>query len=252
MTKQLFRFVCLIAFGVSAPAFRPAYETRAAQSEFASAPLQALLKSHHAWLVPPPSIRLTGKSKHGDVAEPVRITVTRNEESLVEYGAKKQVFTPSRRFDDDGFRQRFHPAPGGFAELDITGVYLLAQLSGRGISVSAPQIEMRQDSAVQRLRVRTNRSETHYRLLTVRDEFDLYVNSSGLLAGLSREFYPESSLFHFTLGFSFESYRETGGVLLPYVIHRHINGQKVETIEVDAYEIGIPSLPALFEPRRER
>jgi len=248
--KYPFARLTVLCLVVSSAAVSPQSRPETAVPEALPASVQSVLKSHRAWALPPASVRIIGKSTRGAVTEPIRITTTRNEETLIEYRARRQVFTPLRRFEDDGTKIEFQPAAGGFAELDIAGLYRLAQLAGRGITADAPQSAMLEGSPVQRIHVRSARTELHYRVLTVRDEFDIYVNEAGLLAGVSRDFYPSSPLFHFNLGFVFAEYRETGGVLLPYRIHRYINGQKVETISVDTYELGVPVAPAVFEPRR--
>ena len=213
-------------------------------------PIADLLKAHKVWAGPPSSIQITGTSTRGNVTGPIKITATFKEETLTEYGTDKEILTASRNFRDDGTKITPQSTPSGFMQLDITGVFMLAQLMTRPVTTALLETTTVQGAKALRVRVRGGRSEIHYRQIPVNDEFDLYISESGLLAGISRSFYESMPRFKFTQGATFSDYRDTNGVLLPYRIERYLKGYKFETIIVDSYAVNIPAAPTLFEPRR--
>ncbi len=214
-----------------------------------SDPIQSLLKAHNAWPQPPASVRITATSTRDGVTEPLAITATRQEELLLEYGARRRVATSNSQFEERGGKLLVDPAPPGFAQLDITSVFLLAQLAGRPVQIESLGPSSLEGVAVRRVRIRGGRRQIHYRRHDVQDEAELYVNETGLLAGISRSFYANSP-FRVTLAFAFSDYRDTNGVLLPYRIAKYLKGRKIETISVISYLFDAPAAPALFEPRR--
>jgi len=215
-------------------------------------PLQAILQAHKAWKTPPASIQILGSVLRGNAREPVTITATNKEEAVVDYGNLRRVATASRHFKDDGTKATIQPTLSGFTQLDATSVFLLAQLAGRPVRVDRPEPAKFQGIPAFRVHVSSDRSEVHYRQYKVRDELDLFVTESGLLAGIERTFYRERPLFTVTMRLAFSDYRDANGVLLPYRIDRYMNGHNVESIAVDAYAFDIPTTSALFEPRRTR
>ena len=89
----------------------------------------------------------------------------------------------------------------------------------------------------------------HFRQLPVKDELDVLVSPSGLLAGIERSFYPADPRLHYTAGYRFTEYRDTGGVLMPYRIDSIFKGNIEETILVDDYQLNVAANPSLFESR---
>jgi hypothetical protein len=169
----------------------------------------------------------------------------------VELGTtRKEVLTPQRFFKDDGEKSARQNTGAGFTQLDVTGVFFLARLRARSPRTEEPVLTTFQNAPAWKVHVQGDRSEMHYRQLPVNDEFDIYVDQSGLLLGISRTFYKEAPLFTFTMELAFSDYRTGEVPLLPHRIERFIKGHKVETIIVDSYTFDIPVTPALFEPRR--
>jgi hypothetical protein len=216
-------------------------------------PLPALLARHHAWTTPPASIEIDGVSTHRKITEPVKITATRLEEELTEYESSgRLVATPDSFFKENGGKLTREPTRTGFSQMDITGLFYLAQLAQRPLTAGPPQRVAGQNGDLYRIHIDNHRTETHYARLKVSDEFDLYLDGNGLLAGISRSFYQDAKPFDFTLAYAFSDYRETNGVLLPYHIEKFLKGQKIETIDVTGYTIDVPTTPALFQPAGAR
>jgi hypothetical protein len=95
-------------------------------------------------------------------------------------GAQKEVATRTRFFKDDGEKSVRQGTLSGFTQLDLTGVFLVAQLKARGVKTQAPERITFRSAPGWRIRVNGGRSEMHYRQMEVKDEFDLYVDDSGL------------------------------------------------------------------------
>jgi hypothetical protein len=214
--------------------------------------LHEILQAHEAlpaWTIAPVSIQITGVSTRGGTAEPVTITATRYEEVLIQYGAReRRVTTPSANFRADASKVTSEDTPGGFAQMDVTGLFLVAQLAERGAAVGAA--EETASPGLRRITVWGNRSELHYRRFTVRDILDLYIDASGRLAGIVRQFYPDEPQYRHTVSLAFSDYRKTGGVLLPYRIERFLQGKSMETLTVEAYAFDVPAGRAMFAKRR--
>jgi hypothetical protein len=90
------------------------------------ASIDDILKVHHAWTVAPTSVEITGTSTKKGEKVPVKITATNREETILEYGETRKVSTTSKVFVDDGKAVAYDKAPSGFAQLDVTGLFLLA------------------------------------------------------------------------------------------------------------------------------
>jgi hypothetical protein len=210
-----------------------------------------LLRAHGVWRVTPLSIQITGTSTRDGVTEPVQITATNREEVVFQYANRqKYVATPSAHFVADVSRMTYEPAPSGFAQLDVTGVFALTQLSLRRITIGKP--ERLGEGQSLRARIRGQRSEWHYRRFEVADQLDLYVGNSGLLEGISRTFYENEPRWERTVAVRFGDYRETQGVLLPYHIERYQDGKLTETIAIDTYTLDVPAGAELFARGRMR
>jgi hypothetical protein len=213
--------------------------------------LHEILLAHRAlpaWRIAPVSIQISGVSTRGSTAEPVKITATRYEEVLIEYGTReRRVTTPSANFQA-GAKAVAAETPGGFAQLDVTGLFLVAQLAERGVAVGLA--EESATAGLRRIAVRGNRSELHYRRFTVHDALDLYIDTSGRLAGIVRQFYPDQPQYRYTVSLKFSDYRKTGEMLLPYRIERFLQGKTLETITVETYAFDVPAGPAMFAKRR--
>jgi hypothetical protein len=218
------------------------------QAAPAAVPLQQLLAAHGAWKNPN-SIQILGTSTIGAVSTPIKITATKQEEVLTERGANKQVSTTTASFKDDGTKVKWDATPGGFVQLDVTGIFFLSQLADRSLTIAAPRAVPLPGGPAQQIHVNSNRTETHYGRLRVKDEFDLFVGANGLLSGISRSFYPSDPRFRFTVAYMFSDYKDTNGVLLPYRIEAFVRGNKFETIVVDSYQVNVPAAPSLFAPR---
>jgi hypothetical protein len=214
--------------------------------------IEQLLRAHKAWDHAPNSIEINGASTIGNTTKPIKITATRLEEVLTERDTKKQIATAAKSFKDDGTKLQYDPTPSGFAQLDVTGVFFLAQLGDRTLTVGASKSAQIPQGPGQAVHVSGNRSQFHYGRIQVRDQFDLYVGADGLLAGISRSFYENDPRIRFTIAYAFSDYRETGGVLLPYRIETYLKGSKVETIVVDSYHLDVPASSSLFTPRSVR
>ncbi len=214
--------------------------------------LDAILRAHHAWTTPPASVRIIGTLTRGKTTEPIKITATAEEEALVESGTSKLVATTSSRFQDKDGKITPEPTLSGFSQLDVTGLFFLAQLAVRPVSVASPVAAVTPGGAGRRVHVRSNRSQLHYGRLRVIDEADFYTGSDGLLAGISRSFYESLPRFKFSQAYAFSDYRDTNGVLLPYRIDRYLKGRVIETITVTSYEFDVPAAPTLFTQRGTR
>jgi hypothetical protein len=210
-----------------------------------------LLRAHGVWRVTPLSIQITGASTQDGVTLPVQITATNRDEAVFQYAnQRKYVATPTAHFVADGSRMTYEPAPGGFAQLDVTSVFALTQLSRRPITAGKP--ERLGEGQSLRVRLRGQRSEWHFRRFEVADQLDLYVGSSGLLEGISRTFYENEPRWERTVAVRFDDYRETQGVLLPYHIERYLDGKLTETIAIDTYTFDVPAGAELFARGRVR
>jgi len=219
--------------------------------------LQSILIAHRAWATPPASIQIRGASVRGGTRQPVTITATQKEEAVIAYGSTKRVATPSNQFQDDGQKSSFADVPSGFDQLDITGIFLISQMTRRyakaGIPevLNSPEFPSSKAGRVIRIHFSGGRTQTHFRQISVIDELDVLVAPSGLLAGIERTFYPEDSRLRYTVGYRFSDYRDTGGVLLPYRIDSTFKGNIEETIVVADYQVDVPATPSLFESRSQ-
>ncbi len=213
-------------------------------------PVQRLLDAHHAWKTAPHSVLITGTTTLGGGTTPLKITATRQEEILIERGTKKQVVTGSTNFTDDGTKLSFAPTSGGFVQLDVTGVFFLAQLLDRPLTASAPKDAQLPQGKTQQVHMSTDRKALEYGRIQVKDQFDVYIDAFGLLAGIARTFNETDSRFRYTIAYTFSDYKETDGVLLPYRIQAFLTGNKIEEIVVESYQFDVPAASSLFAPRR--
>jgi hypothetical protein len=211
-----------------------------------------LLEAHQAWRTAPDAIEIAGKSDRGGVVRPIKITATRREEILTEYGGErpfKEVATPELRFRDDGVTLEYADAPSGFGQLDVTGLFFLAQLrEAPGLTAVSAARSTAGGADADNAAVRRPRAETHYADLPVSDAFELRTDGQRLLAGIARTFYPGMP-FGYTLAYAFSDYRQTNGVWLPYRIEVSLKGRRVETIAVERYIVEVPASPQLFAAR---
>jgi len=217
------------------------------------ATIDAILRAHNAWPVTPASIVMTGTSSKTGPDVIFKATGTRLQETIVEYGEKKQVTTAtSAVFNDDGKKSQYAPAPSGFSQLDLTGLFMVAQLRQRAVQVAEPEKTTIRGVPGYRIHVSEKRSQVHFGLARVTDEFDLYVTEAGLLLGISRLYYDDQP-FRYTQTYLFSDYREIADkLLLPFRIEVYLKGRLTETIEVASYEFGVPTPSSLFQPRRSR
>jgi hypothetical protein len=192
---------------------------------FAQAPLTpgAILKAHNAWPAPPASVEISGTSTKNGAKAPFKITATRLEGALTEVGDQKQVASPKLNFQNDGKTITFAKTPAGFRQLDVTGLFFIAQLQQREAQWSSAEKSAVKGAPVYRIHISSKRSEVHYGRFRVNDEFDLYVYESGLLAGIVRTYYLGDPI-RYSLGYMFSDYRKTDGVLLPYHIEVVLKG----------------------------
>jgi hypothetical protein len=214
--------------------------------------LSQVLGAHHAWNAPPVSVQITGiATSQAGVSEPVTITATANEDVLIDYGGiRKQIATATALFRVESGRVKPQPTNSGFSQLDVTGLFFLAHLSRRPITVGPATAILLQGSPAKRLKVVNGRIDVHYRQHVVKDEVDVLTGDNGLLIGISRSFYAGGSRFQVTLAVTFSDYRDMNGILLPYRIERYIKGFKVETILVNGYQFNVPVTRSLFDPWR--
>jgi hypothetical protein len=213
--------------------------------------IQDILRAHNAWPVAPGSVEMIGTSMKNGTPVPFKATATHLEEALVEYGERKQVISPQQTFQDDGKTVTYAKAPSGFSQLDVTGLFFIAQLQQKPASVSPPEKVELKGIPVYRVHVLNDRSQIHFGMSRVKDEFDLYVTESGILAGISRLFYDDQP-FRYTQTYLFSDYRETDKVLLPYRIEVYLKGRLTETIQIASYTFEISTPTTLFQPRRTR
>jgi hypothetical protein len=213
-----------------------------------------VLNAHRASrLNAPTSVKIMGVSTRATGTQPITITATNLEETLLEIGKEKEVATPARFFRDDGEQSVRHNTPAGFAQLDVTGVFLISQLRNREVKTTNPVSTTFRGRDAWLIHVAGNRSEMHHRQLRVEDEFDLYLDKSGLLLAIERTFYKELPLFTATMTLVFSDHRATSdGLILPHRIERYVKENKVETILVSSYAFDIQTTRDQFEPRRPR
>ena len=213
--------------------------------------IEGVLQAHKAWPVAPSSVEMTGTSTKNGVTVPFRITGTRLEEALTEYGDQKRIASPKLNFQDDGKTVTFAKTPSGFGQLDVTGLFFIAQLQQRRVQLKPPQQSTVKGLPANLIRASSERSEMHYGRFRVNDEFDLYVYESGLLAGILRTYYLGDPI-RYSLGYAFSDYRETEEILLPYRIEVLLKGRVIETLEVAQYRFNVSTPTSLFLPRRTR
>ena len=185
----------------------------------------------------------------GPDRHPVTITATKKEEAAIAYGSARRVTTPSSHFQDDGQNSTFASVPSGFDQLDITGIFLISQMTQRQSKAGPPEFFHSKDGRGEQFHLSSARTKMHFRQIAVTDELDVLVGASGLLAGLERTFYPGDSRLRYTSGYRFSDYRDSGGVLLPYRIDVTFKGNIEESILVTDYQIDVPLNPSLFASR---
>ena len=168
---------------------------------------------------------------------------------ITEIGASRRVATSSRQFQDDGEKAIFAGTLNAFSQLDVTGVFLMAQLSQRAEQAGPPEVVTPNGVRVTKVHLWSNRTQTHFRQIKVSDELNVFVDSSGMLLGLERTFYALDSRLRYTLGYRFSDYRNAGGVLLPYRIETVFKGNIEETILVNDYQVNVPVASYQFQPR---
>jgi hypothetical protein len=214
--------------------------------------IDQVLQAHGQWALAPRSVQVTGTSTTQSGASPVQITATNLEEVLLQYENRKHVATPTAHFQADSSRMALEPAPSGFAQLDITGVFFLLQLRQRSVTATAAETVNLPSGPATRLRFRGDRKEWHYRRFEVPDQVDLYINAAGLLEVISRTLYEGEPRWERTMAVRFTDYRLTQGERLPYRIERYEDGRVTETIVVDRYEWDLPAATSLFARGRMR
>jgi hypothetical protein len=181
------------------------------------------------------SVEITGTSTKGEVTVPFTLTATREEEIVAVYGDRKQVATPKWDFRDDGKQLAFGETPPGFGQLDVTGLFLVAQVQQRPVSVDLPAPVTVKGVPAFRIRVSNSRNRLHFGVSRVQDELDIYVTEAGLLAATSRLYYDDQP-FRYTESHVFSDYRrDDNGTILPYRIEVYLKGRLVETLQVSAY-----------------
>ena len=215
------------------------------------ASIEAILKAHNAWPIPPVSVQITATSFQNDQKVPVKLTATNQEETIIESGESRKVATNAKVFLDTGKTTEFDRASSGFSQLDITSVFLLAQLQQRGVFVGAPEKIESKDSGLYRIHVSTKRSQLHFGASRVNDEFDVYTDNGGILTAISRLYYNDQP-YRFNQTWKFLDYRETEKVLLPYRLERYLKGRLIETVIVDKYVFNVETSSAPFLTRRPK
>jgi hypothetical protein len=220
--------------------------------------LDAIVEAHGVNRLPPISVQMTGSvQRDGGKPEPFRILATRDEELRIDYGAGNKdthVVSQKLNFRDDGTKFEYSRVPSGFAQLDITGLFLIEHLRNRAI-----RVEQAQDKATvagtpaTKLIVQGERTQVHKGNINVGDRADLYVGPNGLLTAISRSFY-EGRPERYTQAFLFSDYRKTGddGLLLPYRVELYIKGHLRQAFQIETYQFDIPADRELFLSRRPR
>jgi hypothetical protein len=254
MTRQRKRIVALLPLAlllvaVDGPPLLHAQKW--VSTEDAAPLLQSILIAHRAWITPPGSIRIRGTSIRGDRRQPVTITATQKEEVVIEYGSSKRVTTPTVQFQDDGQWSTFGSTAGAFDQLDITGLFLISQLTQRQVHAGRSAGVASKEGRLTKIHLSTGRTKMHFRQVPVADEMDVFVSATGLLAAVERTMYPSDSRLRYTTGYRFSNYRDNAGVLLPYRIESVFKGNVEETILVNDYQVDAPAVPSLFQSRSQ-
>lgn len=218
--------------------------------------LDGIVAAHGADPVPPTSVLMVGAvERHGKKPEPLRLLATRDEKIRIEYGGEGKdtvVISQGLSFSDDGQKFTYPRVGSGFAQLDITGLFLLQQMRTRAVRVETTQERASVGGVVgQRIRVESERSQKHLGKILVKDQADLYVMDNGLLLAVSRSFY-EGRPERYTQTFVFSDYRKVNGVSLPHHIDMYIKTRKVESFTIESYQFDTAAEPTLFSPRRAR
>ena len=180
--------------------------------------LQSILIAHHGWITPPGSIRIHGTSIRGSSRKSVTITATQKEEVAIESGSSRRVVTPTAKFQEEGPESAFANSAGTFDQLDVTGLFLISQLTQRKVQASRAEALASKEGWLTKIHLSTSRTKVHFRQIAVADELDLFVTASGLLSAIERTMYPSESRLRYTQGYRFADFRDSGGVLLPYRI----------------------------------
>jgi hypothetical protein len=198
---------------------------------------------------------MTGVVERNGKLERFRILATRDEELRIEYGTEGKdtlVATSKVVFRSDGQKNSFPQGGGRFNQLDLTGLFFVQQLRNRAVSVEATQDRATiKDTAVQRIAVGSERSKGIPGQPHIKDQLNLYVTESGLVAGLSRSFFqgrPEA----YTETILFSDYRKTGEQLLPYRIEAYLKGKLRQSFRVETYQFDVQTDRNLFLPTRAR
>lgn len=239
--------LAVVAAVIAVPGFL--YSQRPPAAIDASPFIQTILIAHNAWITFPNSIQIRGTLIRGNSKQPLTITATQQEEVIAEIGISKQVVTSSRQFSEDGEKTAFADTLNAFSQLDITSIFLMAQLSQRPEQAGPPEVITANGTRVTKVHLWSNRTQTHFRQIKVSDELDVFVDASGMLFGIERTFYPQDSRLRYTMGYRFSDYRNAGEVLLPYRIETVFKGNIEETILVNEYQVNVPVAKSQFQPR---
>jgi hypothetical protein len=201
------------------------------------------------------SIRLTGTATDRlGAAQPFTVSSSLDGSTRIDYGSpatRSLITTPRARFDivDTGIKGR--PGHAGlYAQLDVFGVFAARSKSGAGKDRGVIGPGELNGRTTLRIRAGTDSQKTFYGR-AVEDELDIeFDQQTGLIAAIHRAGYADESLdLKFVSTYAFSDYRRVqDSMWLPFRISRYLDGQLMETITVDAYDIN----PALSRDVFER
>jgi hypothetical protein len=216
--------------------------------------LDEIVEAHGADVVPPISVQMIGRVDRNQKTEPLKIVATREEKIRLEYGTAGKdtlVMTQGLIFQDDGEKFTYPRVYAGFSQLDMTGLFLVQQLTKRAVRVDKMSTRVVVAGVLATpIRVESERTQTHKGSVKVADSVELYVGPNGLLLGISRSFY-EGRPDQYTQSFLFSDYRKTeSGMSLPYQIDLYIKGQRRQSFHIETYQFDVRADRELFQSRR--
>ncbi len=216
--------------------------------------LEFLLSAHGVQSLPS-TVVMTGTVDREGKTDSFRLFANKDEQLRIEYGKSGKdtvVMRQKMSFHDDGEKLTYDSTPPGFAQLDITGLFLVEQLRNRPVAVdSTKEWTVVQGTKLQRYHVTNDRKEMQRGTIPVQDALDLYVNESGLLTAISRSFY-QGRAEAYTLAFTFSDYRKSDNTLLPYQIDVYIKGIRRQTYKIETYQFDVPQDKSLFNAWRPK
>jgi hypothetical protein len=194
------------------------------------------------------TIRLFGTSTNRNGAsQPLTVSSSLDGSTRLDYGrpaTRSLITTLNGRHEVVEGAVKGRPGHSGlYGQLDLFGIFAARSKSGVGKDRGVIGPGEMSGRTTLRIRAGTDHQKTFYGR-PIDDELDIeFDHLTGLIAAIHRTGYADESLdLKFVSTYTFSDYRKIlGQMWLPFHITRHLDGQLVETIAVDSYQIN-PSL----------